>query len=87
MDRDQYQVEKRIQELESELSLLKTLSKQSKRTKENEEESMFGRSYNKCDLKNVEIEKYSRQMILPEIGVDGMYFDIIIFHKLWRHMS
>ena len=30
-------------------------------------------SYNKCDLENVEIEKYSRQMILTEIGADGMY--------------
>ena len=30
-------------------------------------------SYNKCDLENVEIEKYSRQMILTEIGACLLY--------------
>ena len=33
----------------------------------------------KCDFSNDEISRYSRQLILPEIGVEGFY---LLFYKL-----
>lgn len=66
--------EQRIRELELELNLLKTSRNQNNNKEESEMKPVFkDQSYNKCDLENVEIEKYSRQMILTEIGADGMY--------------
>ena len=30
-------------------------------------------NFTKCDLNNIDIQRYSRQMILPEIGVQGIF--------------
>ena len=65
---------RRIQELESELRSLKSSLQQgepeSPCQSNGDAASLVGHC-KQCDLPNYEIEKYSRQMILPEIRVQG----------------
>lgn len=79
MESDQDKKEQRIQELELELKLLKASRNQNNSKEESGGKLVFDQSYNKCNLENVEIEKYSRQMILPEIGANGTLYTLKYF--------
>ena len=67
---ENHKIQKRIEELEFELNNLKMLV-----TPKNEQPiakaNVERHDYTKCELSNFEIERYSRQMILPEVGVKG----------------
>ena len=73
----QNEIETKIAELEFELRKLKQekISKQTMVQSSKvrcEGENTTNGNFTKCELSNIEIEKYSRQMILSEIGVEGM---------------
>lgn len=73
----------RIAEMEKELKQLKAqyaLKCSNKTIKERTSESS---NFSKCNLENKDIERYSRQMILPEIGVSG----IILKNDMLRNMK
>jgi len=78
-------MQRRIEELELELNSLKMLVS----TPKDEKLSMVKgnaerHDYIKCNLSNIEIERYSRQMILPEVGVKGEWKNYKIL-KLLNH--
>ena len=68
-------LEGRIQSLETELEKLKEELVEKKK-KQNQcckaAEPPIKKSFTKCDMANEDIQRYSRQMILPEIGVQGL---------------
>lgn len=62
-------LKKRISELEKELSELKLQKLQESNQKLSVSSNHF--PFKKCNLSNKDIQRYSRQIILPEIAVNG----------------
>jgi len=67
------ELKKKIEQLEKEIVELKTHKKPKLSTKEANEHTESISSFNKCQLSNKDIERFSRQIILDEITVKGQY--------------